>query len=335
MMSPAAIPEVAATDRDSFDKARENHQPFVVRGLVRDWPMCVAASQSIVALAEYLTGFYNGTPVHVMTGPADIHGRLFYMEDFQRLNFRMREVAFQEALRAILSLPAAEQAATVYIGSAAESKHWPGLARENPMRLLVHEVVPNLWMGGRAIVGPHNDYPENIACVVAGRRRFRVFSPEQIANLYIGPLELTPAGRPVSYVSVTAPDFERYPRYAQALEASREVELGPGDAIYIPSMWWHSVESLDSFNLLVNYWWEPEGAASSRVEGALIHTLLALATLPQHQRLAWKAVFEHLAFRANGDPVSHIPSEVRGMLGELSPDLRDRMRNLIRRSLMD
>jgi hypothetical protein len=335
MMSPAAIPEVAATDRDAFDKARENHQPFVVRGLVRDWPLCMAARQSNVALAEYLTGFYNGSAVHVMAGPADIHGRLFYMEDFQRLNFRMREVGFPEALGAILSLPDAAQAATVYIGSAAESKHWPGLARANPMRLLAHEVVPNLWMGGRAVVGPHNDYPENLACVVAGRRRFRVFPPEQIANLYIGPLELTPAGRPVSFVSVTAPDFERYPRYAQALEESWEAELRAGDSIYIPSMWWHSVESLDSFNLLVNYWWEDPEAPPSRVEAALIHALLALAPLPEHQRLAWKAVFEHLAFRANGDPVSHIPPEVRGAIGKLTPDLRDRMRNLIRRSLVD
>ena len=111
-------------------------------------------------------------------------------------------------------------------------------------------------MGNRAVVGPHNDHPDNIACVIAGRRRFRLFPPEQFANLYIGPLELNPAGRPVSFVSVNAPDLARYPRYARALEASREAELEPGDAIYIPSMWWHSVESLEPFNLLVNYWWE-------------------------------------------------------------------------------
>ena len=32
-------------------------------------------------------------------------------------------------------------------------------------------------------------------------------------------------------------------------------ELQPGDAIFIPSLWWHQVESLSAVNGLVNYWW--------------------------------------------------------------------------------
>jgi hypothetical protein len=305
-----------------------------MRGIVRDWPLCIAGRRSAAALAKYLLEFYNDIPVHVMTGPAEIEGRLFYSEGFRQLNFRAREAGFRGALQAMLALPAGEKSATVYMGSAAESKHWPGLARANPMPLLADQVNPNLWIGGRAVVGPHNDYPENVACVVAGRRRFRLFPPDQMENLYIGPLELNPAGRPVSFVSVTKPDLGRYPHYAQALAASREAELGPGDAIYVPSMWWHSVESLEPFNMLVNYWWEPPGAMTSRVEAVLIHALLAIAPLERHQRLAWKAVFEHLVFRENGDPASHIPPEIRGMLGDLTPDLRDRMRNLIRKSLL-
>ncbi len=335
MQSPAAIPDVGAADREAFDKARMGNQPFVMRGLVRDWPLCAAGRQSPAALAEYLLGFYNGTPVHVMTGPAEIEGRLFYIEDFRRLNFQTREVGLREALNAILAIPDQPTKATIYMGSAAESKHWPGLARANSMPIIASDVNPNLWIGTRAVVGPHNDFPENVACVVAGRRRFRLFPPEQIGNLYIGPLELNPAGRPVSFVSVTQPDFRRYPRYAQALEASSEGELEAGDALYIPSMWWHSVESLTAFNMLVNYWWESAATSSARGDAVLIHALLALAPLAQHQRLAWKAVFDHLVFRTDGDPVAHIPPEIRGMLDELTPDLRDRMRNLIRKSLME
>jgi hypothetical protein len=332
----AALPEAVVTDRESFDLARRTAQPFVMRGLVRDWPACAAGRASPAELSRYLSEFYNGSPVHVFTGPANIDGRLFYMEDFRRLNFQAREVGFQEALEAILSLPAGDRTATIYMGSAAESRHWPGLARANPMQMLADDVNPNLWIGGRAVVGPHNDYPENVACVVAGRRRFRVFPPEQMANLYIGPLELNPAGRPVSFVSVTQPDFERFPRYANALAASREAVLDAGDAVYIPSMWWHSVESLEPFNMLMNYWWEEPRSASSRAESALIHALLTIAHLEPQQRVAWQAVFEHLVFRTtHSDPVAHIPPEIRGMLGELTPDIRDRMRNLIRKSLLD
>jgi hypothetical protein len=111
--------------------------------------------------------------------------------------------------------------------------------------------------------------------------------------------------------------------------------LEPGDAIYIPSMWWHSVESLAPFNLLVNYWWELPGANAARAEAALIHALLAMEGMSAAQRRAWAVVFDHLAFRADEDPVSHIPPAVRGWLGDITPDLRDRMRNFIRASLLE
>ena len=46
--------------------------------------------------------------------------------------------------------------------------------------------------------------------MVAGRRRFTLFPPEQVANLYIGPLDLTPAGQPVSLVDQAQPDLVRH-----------------------------------------------------------------------------------------------------------------------------
>jgi hypothetical protein len=327
--------EISRPTRAEFDhEVRSRGEPCVVRGLVSDWPLLKAAT-STNALTDYLRGFYNGTPLPVMTGPPHIDGRLFYAEDFRRLNFETHEASLEAALQAILGVAAQSRPPTIYVGAAAEPKHWPGLARENLMPLLPGSVLPNLWIGGRAIVGPHNDAPENIACVVAGRRRFRLFPPQAIGDLYVGPLEHNPAGRSVSFVSVTAPDLEKFPRYAHALAVSREAVLEPGDAIYIPSLWWHSVESLAPFNLLANYWWETSGVRATQLDAALVHALLAMGALSPVQRAAWRAMFDHLVFHAGGDPVAHIPPAVRGLQGELTPDLRDRMRNLIRRSLLD
>ncbi len=335
MHSPAPLRERQIRSRDEFAVAlRECNEPFVMRGIVRNWPLTVAA-KSVSALTAYLTPFHNGVPVSLMTGPPAIEGRLFYVEGFQGLNFSTREAPFDAAMQAMLATSGHERPPTIYMGSASAAKHWPGLAAANPQPLLSVEILPNLWMGNRVVVGPHNDHPDNLACVVAGRRRFRLFPPDQFANLYVGPLELNPAGRPVSFVAVNSPDLVRYPRYARALEASREAELDAGDAIYIPSMWWHSVESLEPFNLLMNYWWEAPGGHAARAEAALIHALLAVGSLTKEQRLAWKAVFDHLVFRVDGDPVAHIPPQMRGLLGELTPDLRDRMRNIIRHSLRD
>jgi hypothetical protein len=40
------------------------------------------------------------------------------------------------------------------------------------------------------------------------------------------------------------------------LEVAQEVELVPGDALFIPRDWYHHVEALERFNVLVNYWWD-------------------------------------------------------------------------------
>ena len=308
---------------------------MVIRGLVRHWPLVAAGLESDSTLATYLRRFDGGAAVSVMAGPPAIEGRLFYKEDHRSLNFQTREVPFAAAMQAILDSAAQSPPPTLYIGSASTTRHWPGLMRENAMTLLPESVIPNLWIGTPAKVGPHNDSPDNIACLIAGRRRFRLFPPEQFANLYVGPLEFNPAGRPVSFVSVDAPDLTRFPRYARALEASRETVLDPGDAIYIPSLWWHSVESLAPLNVLANYWWELPGANPRQAEAALIHALLSIAPLVLRQKLAWKAVFDHLVFNVDGDPSAHIPPEIRGWLADLSPDLRDRMRNLIRQRLIE
>ena len=68
-------------------------------------------------------------------------------------------------------------------------------------------------------------------------------------------MEHTPSGQTISLVDFAQPDLQRFPKFAQALEHAVVAELGPGDALFIPSMWWHHVESLSDFNLLVNYWW--------------------------------------------------------------------------------
>jgi ribosomal protein L16 Arg81 hydroxylase len=98
-----------------------------------------------------------------------------------------------------------------------------------------------MWIGNRAMIAAHFDNNYNIACVVSGRRRFTVFPPEQVSNLYIGPLLRTPGGSPISTVDLRDPDYTKYPKFAQALESAEEAELEPGDAIYIPILWWHGV----------------------------------------------------------------------------------------------
>ena len=139
----------------------------------------------------------------------------------------------------------------------------PGFELENAIDLLPPNVVPRAWIGNRIRVAPHYDLMENVGCVVAGRRRFTVFPPEQFANLYPGPFELTPAGTPISLVDIQHPDLDRFPRYAEAAETAQTALLEPGDAIYLPFHWWHGVDSLEPVNFFVNYWWNDRSRASA------------------------------------------------------------------------
>ena len=115
-----------------------------------------------------------------------------------------------------------------------------------------------------------------------------------------GPLDPTPGGQAISLVDFANPDFERYPRFREALEARQVAELEPGDAIFIPSMWWHHVEALSPFNTLVNYWWSTSPKFMPTPMNALYHALWTLRDRPEREKRAWKNVFEYYVFGPAG-----------------------------------
>jgi hypothetical protein len=167
--------------------------------------------------------------------------------------------------------------------------------------------------------------------VVGGRRRFTLFPPDQIANLYVGPIEFTISGPPISMVSLKSPDLARFPRFAEALRQSRSAELEPGDALFIPYGWWHQVESLSPFNVLVNYWWNDARQAGSPFD-CMLHAILTLRDLPPEQRAVWREMFEHYVFTPADEALSHLPREQRGMLGPPSMDRALAIRAILARA---
>jgi hypothetical protein len=134
-------------------------------------------------------------------------------------------------------------------------------------------------------------------------------------------------------VKVSAPDLERYPRFAQALAVAETVDVEPGDAVFIPRLWWHNVESLEPLNLSMNYWWFEGPKGGAEPFAALAHGLLAITPLPAADREIWRQMFDHYVFRTNGDPAPYLPPEHRGMLGPLFPALEGHMRAQLIRSL--
>lgn len=287
-------------------------EPLVLRGQVSAWPAVAAASAG--RLDRYLRDQSSARAASCVVGLPTIAGRFFYREDMRGMNFGRRDAPLGEVLDQLQQQADMDEPLSIAMQSASTDLVLPGFAEANPLGLLPASVRPRIWIGNRIHVATHYDSNENIACVVGGRRRFTLFPPDQAANLYIGPLELTPAGTPVSMVDVDAPDLARYPRFADALDSALTAELAPGDAIFIPYLWWHAVSSLDPLSVLVNYWWSALPEALSPVD-ALLHALVAIRAQPESRRAAWRALFDHLVF--DDAAAAHLPVAARGVLGDL------------------
>jgi len=293
-------------------------EPVVLRGIARDWALVQAGLRSPQEALAYLRGFDAGLPVQYSFGGPEIEGRPFYNDDFTQLNFEVRRGLLTQVLDEIADTFDAPKPPTYYVASLLIERALPGFAQANDAGLAGQgiEASASIWIGNRVTASCHYDTPDNLACCAVGRRRFTLFPPEQIDNLYPGPLEPTPGGQVVSVVDFDRPDFDRHPRFRDALASAQTAELEPGDAIFIPSMWWHHVRSLAPFNVLVNYWWRSVPSFLSSPLPALQHAMWALRDLPEREKKAWAKIFEYYVFGPGERAGQHLPDAARG---ELAP----------------
>jgi Cupin-like domain len=313
-------------------------RPAVIKGFVQHWPLFRASAQSPEALRDYILARDLGHPTRVMVGQPDIKGLYFYRDDLTGLNFEFAQRPFHATLTSILEYRNQSNPPAMYTGATSVAENFPQIGQENRLGLLDEHLSDRpakawLWLGNAVTAATHYDNLDGINCIVAGRKRFTFFPPDQFPNLYVGPLDLAPGGQPTSLVKVTAPDLERYPRFTQALAAAETVDVEPGDAVFVPSLWWHNVESLEPLNLSMNYWWFEGPKGGAEPFAALAHGLLAITPLPAGDRELWRKMFDHYVFRTDGDPAPYLPPERRGMLGPLYPALEGYMRAQLIRSL--
>ena len=126
---------------------------------------------------------------------------------------------------------------------------------------------PQAWLSGNgALTALHKDTGDNLACVVVGRKRFKLYSPLAHARLYYTPSPgaTKPAfnlyGAPSQLTfsladqeansTIEAPNRLAFPRFEQDwIEAT----VGPGQCLFVPAGWGHKVRT-PTPTLMVNYW---------------------------------------------------------------------------------
>jgi len=319
----ASVPSINGITQEQF--ARDilpAARPVLLKGLVAHWPAVGHALESPQAAAAYLKTMDAGMPTTVLEAGAQIEGRFAYGPDMYDFNFNRSTRSISSGIDQLLGLMNHPNPPYIYVQSTPLLQHMPRFAAENPNPLLPPHIGPRVWISNATRAQTHNDNDYNIACVVAGRRRFVLFPPDQVKNLYIGPFERTPSGRPISLASLETPDFDIFPKLREAIAHAQVAELEPGDALYIPRYWWHHVQALDRFNVLINYWW---GTPANPLENPVTcfnDAILAIKDLPAAERDYWKVMFDHYIFQVNGDPVAHIPAKHQGGLGRHTREIR-------------
>jgi len=313
----------------------DSPQPLLLKGLVTDWPIVRAAKESMSAADRYIRRFYRDATVGVFTGAAQTKGRVFYNEDMSGFNFDRSMAKLDRVLDSLQRHAGDENPPAIYVGSTTVDTCLPGFRAENDLELGGITPLVSLWLGNRTRVAAHYDVPDNIACCAAGRRRFTLFPPDQLQNLYVGPLDFNPAGQAISLVDFANPNFDRHPLFRKAMQQAQVAEMEPGDALYIPGMWWHHVEGLDPLNLLVNYWWKNTPSFMGSPANVLDHAFLGLRDLPREQRIAWAEIFRYYIFEHEEADLGHIPEPVRGVLSGMDDTearkLRARLLNKLNR----
>ncbi|MCK7598640.1 cupin-like domain-containing protein [Microbulbifer sp. CAU 1566] len=321
---PVKVPVIDGSDLTQLplQQLLDADKPVVMKGFARNWPLVQAGLESPQAAMRYLEQFYNGSPLVAYIGAPEIDGQFGYSADFSGLNFSSERISLSDFLQHVENNLDEDAPPSFYIGSTTVDACLPGFRAGNDLlsrceSLARFAPLASIWLGNRTLARAHFDKSHNIACSLVGRRRFTLFPPDQVANLYPGPLELSPGGQVVSMVDFRNPDYTRYPNFAEALKVAQVADLEPGDVLFYPALWWHQVEALAPFNVMMNYWWNPSPAFMDTPMHTLLHGILSLRDRPQSEKLAWRALFEYYLFGDAELPRAHLPEHARGALEEL------------------
>lgn len=330
--------EGVVPDQIPFAELLDANEPVILRGLVSNWKLVQAGKESPEKAMQLLENFYAGRPVGVYIAPPAARARFFYNDDCTGFNFESKNMDLVEMLARIRDNSDAVEHPYFYVNSLLREEGFPGLSEHNDLvfdhpAFSENKPLAKVWLGTESIAAAHYDIPNNIACCVLGPRRFTLFPPEQIHNLYPGPMEPTPGGQVVTMVDIKEPDFKRFPRIRQALDAALVAELEPGDALFYPSMWWHHVEALAPFNIMINYWWLTSPAWMGNPLDVVMHGILALRDRPESEKKAWREVFDYYVFGSPDRPRAHLPEAAQGSLAELDDTGARRLRAFVKSRL--
>ncbi|EPZ35584.1 Cupin-like domain-containing protein [Rozella allomycis CSF55] len=220
-----------------FEELAALGKPFVIRNLASDWP-CVKKWRCISFWQRYnnrIVPVEKGSDYTDPSWSMSLTKIETFLEDIQTTN---NYIAQHNLLKQIPELAKDLEQLEFCFASVPNSPE--GSHLEEPMM--------NVWFGGSNTISPlHYDNYNNILVQAVGYKFLRLIDPEFSSSLYPMDGELYNT----SQINVMHPNYEKYPKFNNV--PFIDVTLGPGDALYIPPLWWHYVQSL-SPSISLSHW---------------------------------------------------------------------------------
>lgn len=301
-------------------------RPLVLTGAIDDYPLfqTMRSLPDDAARLDALARLFGDREVEfTVTGgeaslgyAADLSGQDFEFSSGGRVPFS----AFAARAHATLGRRSSE---VLYLQTH-DVAGWPDFDKLVPAHFASNRDLGKkaIWIGtGGHTVNLHHDWTQNFLHMFSGEKRVTLFPPDTLADLYPAPLDVRLGGAPGSLVRLLDGDvLQRFPRVATALERAVVAEVGPGDVLFIPGMWWHHVESF-GLNVMVNTWlYEIPRSAVEEVTTHFVEALALFSDLPARARSIFRDFYRFYLFRTRFDSA---------ISGELVPE------GVIRRSTLE
>ncbi len=223
------------------------NRPVIVQGVMERWP--ALTTWSWPHLAEFLGEHAgevivsaNGLYPDYLSEPSPMTKVAM---TFKELVERMFEAEGTGARPPLLAL-----GETYYIyGKSYLFEAFPELLKDvSPPSCLGTTPVSttSTWISSKGCVTPlHYDLPNTLLCQVRGSKEVHLFDPQQYDRLYLRGARFPGFDNfeRQSQVDIHHPDFAAFPEFRRAVALS--VTLREGEALFIPSNWFHEVETLE------------------------------------------------------------------------------------------
>ncbi|MBT9186671.1 cupin-like domain-containing protein [Zobellia russellii] len=211
---------------DFIENYYKPQKPVLITGLTKDWPAYTKWKLDYIQerAGDQIVPLYNNEPA----------------KDKESVYAPKKEMKLSEYIEILKTEPTDLRIFFYNI-----LKEMPELLKdfEYPdIGLKFFKKLPALFFGGgKSKVFMHYDIdlPDSMHFHFDGDKVVNLFSPEQTKYLYKVPFSI----HNIEDIDMDHPDFEKYPalQYAQCIRA----EMKHGDALYMPSGYWHSIRYLN------------------------------------------------------------------------------------------